>query len=124
MPLDGKEIRKVLRKASRRGNRQSDSEYKGALFTAVIKMKNHPHDTFFDMTKYEKGYVWVNGHLLGRYWEIGPQERLYCPATWLRKGKNVINVLDMNVNDARAVRGCKSRNFVVNKHTKNMDNVW
>ena len=124
MPLDGKEISKILRKASRMSDRKAASEYKGALFTAVIKIENQPLGTFFDMTKYDKGYVWVNGHLLGRYWDIGPQERLYCPESWLRKGKNVINVLDMNVNDARAVRGCKSRNFVVKKHTKNMDNVW
>jgi beta-galactosidase len=25
-------------------------------------------DTFIDMTNFIKGYVWVNGHNLGRYW--------------------------------------------------------
>lgn len=43
-------------------------------------------DTFFDMTNYEKGYLWVNDRLLGRYWRIGPQKRLYCPGVWLREG--------------------------------------
>jgi hypothetical protein len=34
-------------------------------------------------SKYTKGMVWVNGHNLDRYWSIGPQLRLYCPAGWL-----------------------------------------
>ncbi|PXV56101.1 beta-galactosidase [Dyella jiangningensis] len=53
-------------------------------------------DCYLDMRAWDKGYVWVNGQLLGRYWRIGPQHRLYCPATWLRKGHNEIIVLDMH----------------------------
>ena len=45
---------------------------------------------------YQKGVVWVNGHSLGRYWEIGPQKRLYCPAGWLKRGENEILVLDLH----------------------------
>jgi beta-galactosidase len=123
LPLDGKEIEKFLHKKTE-APPKPNAEYKGSLFTAVVTINGQPHDTFLDMTKYEKGYVWVNGRLLGRYWKIGPQERLYCPAVWLRTGKNVINVLDMNVNDARYVRGCKTRNFTVRKRTKNADNAW
>ncbi len=52
-------------------------------------------DTYFDMSNYVKGLLYVNGHLLGRYWKIGPQQRLYCPATWLKKGKNQIRVFDL-----------------------------
>jgi hypothetical protein len=44
-----------------------------------------------------KGYVWVNGHLLGRYWETeGPQHALYCPSTFLREGANEIIVLELH----------------------------
>lgn len=43
-----------------------------------------PGDTYFDMKSFGKGYLWVNGHLLGRYWKIGPQQRLYCPGVWLK----------------------------------------
>lgn len=32
------------------------------------------------MSGYRKGVVWVNGHNLGRFWDIGPQMRLCCPA--------------------------------------------
>ncbi|MEV4736452.1 MULTISPECIES: glycoside hydrolase family 35 protein [unclassified Microbacterium] len=41
-----------------------------------------------------KGMVWLNGFLLGRYWEIGPQETLYAPAPLWRAGENEIVVLD------------------------------
>ncbi|SDD70261.1 beta-galactosidase [Mucilaginibacter pineti] len=52
-------------------------------------------DTYFDMSKYAKGVVFVNGHNLGRYWNRGPQKHLYCPASWLKQGKNEITVFDM-----------------------------
>lgn len=52
-------------------------------------------DTFLDMTNWKKGMVYVNGHNIGRFWEIGPQQTLYLPGCWLKKGKNEIIVLDM-----------------------------
>ena len=54
-------------------------------------------DTFIDMRNYRKGMVYINGHLLGRYWNKGPQERLYCPASYLQKGNNKIVVFDFFV---------------------------
>jgi hypothetical protein len=60
-------------------------------------------DTFLDMSEYQKGYVWVNGHNLGRYWRIGPQKRLYCPAPWLKKGANEIVVFDLHQTEARPI---------------------
>ncbi|WP_008587147.1 glycoside hydrolase family 35 protein [Niabella soli] len=56
-------------------------------------------DTYFDLSGYKKGVVYVNGHNLGRYWYIGPQYRLYCPASWLKKGQNEILVLDLLQNN-------------------------
>jgi len=52
-------------------------------------------DTYLDMRDWGKGCVWVNGHNLGRYWEIGPQQTLYVPVEWLKKGNNVIEVLEL-----------------------------
>jgi beta-galactosidase len=62
-------------------------------------------DTFIDMSGYRKGVVWVNGHNLGRYWDIGPQTKLYCPASWLVTGANSILVFDLHKTDAAPVRG-------------------
>jgi beta-galactosidase GanA len=64
-----------------------------------------PSDTFIDLSNYEKGIVWVNGHNLGRYWNIGPQKRLYCPATWLREGMNEIMVFDLHLTVPKPVSG-------------------
>ena len=64
-------------------------------------------DTYIDMSDYKKGVVWVNGHNLGRYWEIGPQFRLYCPASWLKKGKNEIIVFDLHQLEAMPIKGVK-----------------
>lgn len=52
-------------------------------------------DTFLDLSTWGKGMVYVNGHALGRFWNIGPQQTLYCPGCWLKKGKNEIIVLDI-----------------------------
>ena len=43
-----------------------------------------------------KGMVWLNGFLLGRYWEAGPQVTLYAPAPLWRVGRNEVRVLDLD----------------------------
>ena len=52
-------------------------------------------DTYLDMRKWGKGLVWVNGHNLGKYWSIGPQQTIYLPAEWLKKGQNEVVVLEL-----------------------------
>ena len=39
--------------------------------------------------------MYVNGHAMGRIWSIGPQQTLYVPGCWLKKGKNEVIVLDV-----------------------------
>ncbi len=56
---------------------------------------DRPGDTFLDFSTWGKGLVYVNGHPLGRIWEIGPQQTLYMPGCWLRKGENEIMVYDI-----------------------------
>ncbi len=52
-------------------------------------------DTFINMETWGKGQVYVNGHAIGRFWKIGPQQTLYMPGCWLKKGENEIIVLDV-----------------------------
>lgn len=52
-------------------------------------------DTFLDMRGFCKGAVWVNGHSIGKYWSVGPQQTLYVPAPWLKKGTNEVIVFEM-----------------------------
>lgn len=52
-------------------------------------------DTFLDFETWGKGQVYVNGHAMGRIWSIGPQQTLYVPGCWLKKGRNEVVVLDV-----------------------------
>ncbi|MBQ8361023.1 MAG: beta-galactosidase [Bacteroidaceae bacterium] len=62
-------------------------------------------DTFINMESWGKGQVYVNGHAIGRFWNIGPQQTLYMPGCWLKKGKNEIIVLDVVGTDNPVVEG-------------------
>lgn len=53
-----------------------------------------PQDTFVKLDNFTKGFVTINGFNLGRYWEIGPQQTLYVPASILRKGENEVVVFE------------------------------
>jgi beta-galactosidase len=76
----------------------------GVFFSGTFTLAT-PADTFIDMTGYKKGVVWVNGHNLGRYWDIGPQTRLYCPASWLKAGANQVVVFDLHKTEASPLSG-------------------
>ncbi len=65
-------------------------------------------DTYFDLSKYSKGVLYVNGHNLGRYWNIGPQQRLYCPASWLKKGENELLLFDFFERESKTIEGFKT----------------
>jgi beta-galactosidase len=76
--------------------------FKGNFFLSA------PGDTFLDLSNFQKGIIWVNGHNLGRYWNIGPQKRFYCPASFLRKGNNEMIVLDLLQTEPQIVVGFKT----------------
>ena len=88
LPFDEDYLKK-LRFAS------ADAARPGSFFKGEFDLKE-TGDTYLDVAKWEKGVVWVNGHNLGRNWKIGPQTRLYCPAPWLKKGKNEIVLFDLH----------------------------
>lgn len=49
------------------------------------------------MAGFTKGFVWVNGQNLGRYWETaGPQHTLYVPGPFLQQGANEVITLDLH----------------------------
>jgi len=51
-------------------------------------------DTFLDFSGWGKGCAFVNGMNIGRFWEIGPQRRLYIPAPLLKRGENEIIIFE------------------------------
>jgi len=78
---------------------------KGACFYRGTLMVNEPGDTFLDTRSFNKGFVWVNGHPLGRIWNIGPQRTLYLPGPWLQKGANDVIVFDLDGMSGRTIGG-------------------
>ena len=63
-------------------------------------------DTFLNLENWGKGQVYVNGHAVGRHWYIGPQQTLYVPGCWLKKGQNEVIVLDvMGPRGERTIEG-------------------
>lgn len=68
-------------------------------------------DTFLDLSTWGKGLVWVNGHNLGRFWNVGPQQTLYLPGCWLKPGANEICVLELNGASKPEVAGRTEHRF-------------
>jgi beta-galactosidase GanA len=97
LPMDKKFIYD-LRSSSRTVNKP------GIFFKGNFPL-NSTGDTFIDVSNYKKGIVWVNGHNLGRFWDIGPQKRLYCPASWLKLGLNEIIIFDLHQLSGASVSG-------------------
>ncbi|MCQ2594684.1 MAG: beta-galactosidase [Treponemataceae bacterium] len=60
-----------------------------AFYEFVFNVEK-PCDTFLNFEGFEKGCAFINGFNLGRYWQIGPQKKLYLPAPLLKPGKNTI----------------------------------
>ncbi|MDY0829993.1 beta-galactosidase family protein [Microbacterium sp. BG28] len=54
-----------------------------------------PADLYLDTASWGKGFAFVNGFFLGRYWVNGPQRTLYVPAPATRAGENEIVVLEL-----------------------------
>jgi beta-galactosidase len=75
--------------------------YKGGFYLVELG------DTYLDLSEYGKGYVWINGHNLGRYWEVGPQRRLFCPGVWLNKGENSVVMLNVYGKAGNEIKGVK-----------------
>jgi beta-galactosidase len=79
----------------------------GVAFWRAALDVPEPGDTFLDMSRWGKGIAWVNGHCLGRFWNIGPTQTMYVPGPWLRSGRNEIVILDLLGPSEPVVRGLK-----------------
>lgn len=64
-----------------------------AFYSGSFKL-DKTGDTFLDMRTWGKGIVFINGHNLGRYWNAGPQQTLFVPGVWLKKGENEIVIFE------------------------------
>lgn len=64
-------------------------------------------DSYIDLSGWKKGVVWAYGRNLGRYRDIGPQKRLFCPASFFKQRRNEIIIFDLHRMEPAPVRGFK-----------------
>jgi beta-galactosidase len=83
----------------------SDAPCIGSCFYRSTFNVDKPGDTFLDTSAFTKGEVWLNGRVLGRIWNIGPQKTLYVPGPWLKSGENEVVVFDLEGSPGRSLQG-------------------
>ena len=96
IPDDYETAVKALRTGSTKNlaKNHNDLTTKPGYYRGYFNLKK-VGDTFLNFEKWGKGQVYVNGHAMGRIWSIGPQQTLYVPGCWLKKGQNEVIVLDV-----------------------------
>jgi beta-galactosidase len=102
LPMDRKYIWDLRSTAT--SSKKPGMFFRGNFFLTHAE-GNTGADTFLDLSNYVKGIVWVNGHNLGKYWNLGPQKRLYCPATFMREGMNEVMIFDLQQTSAKTISG-------------------
>lgn len=95
LPLDEKQIAQIDFSAAYADNAPAFYKFE---FTA-----DELCDTFLDTEGFCKGCAFVNGFNIGRFWEIGPQKRLYIPAPLLKKGANTIILFETEGKSAESI---------------------
>lgn len=88
-------------------SKENKDFHDGTFFKGKFDLKTVA-DTYLDLSNFKKGVIWVNGHNLGRYWNVGPQFHLYCPANWLNKGENNVTIFDLHEVAAKTIEGVKT----------------
>ncbi|MFB5763726.1 glycoside hydrolase family 35 protein [Paenibacillus medicaginis] len=66
-----------------------------AFYRGIFQV-DEPADTFVRTDGWTKGVVYINGFMLGRYWNAGPTRTLYIPAPLLQIGDNVLDVFELH----------------------------
>ena len=91
-PLDVVEIAAEI---AGRGGRPSGAPFTGPSAWVADFTLDSPADLLLDTASWSKGYAFVNGFFLGRYWRNGPQRTLFVPAPATLAGANRLVVLEL-----------------------------
>lgn len=64
--------------------------------TEILIDENNLHDTYWNCEGWGKGFIFINGFNLGRYWPlVGPQITMYIPRELLKVGNNQIVIVEL-----------------------------
>ena len=110
LPLDGAPSGLPSTAINVKANGAAPMWYRGSFANTRSGMAA---DTFLDLPGGVKGVVFVNGHNLGRYWTIGPQQQLFVPGAWLNtNATNEVLVLELEPGtSSRVARGLATRTW-------------
>lgn len=110
IPLESKDLDEAidfLYQSNTFGSPQMPSFGRMSIYEGQININDAPSDTFLNLKGWTKGYAWVNGFLLGRYWPIvGPQVTLYVPKSLLLRGENKIRILELEISPCQNLQSC------------------
>lgn len=71
-----------------------------AFLRGCFEIDGEPCDTFVRLDGFTKGFVMINGFIIGRYFNpAGPQKTLFVPATLLKQGENEVIVFESDKTD-------------------------
>ncbi len=82
----------------------AETSQKPTFLKGILTIDGDPADTFMRLDGFTKGFVVINGHNIGRYFNpAGPQKTLYVPAPFLKSGKNEILVFESDAYENNTV---------------------
>ncbi len=94
LPLENPQA--VTQSGTASGKPEGPTFYRGSFTLASTG------ETYLDMSRWHFGVVWVNGHNLGRFWDVGAARSLYLPSVWEKAGTNEVTVLELGTPPAEA----------------------
>lgn len=78
------------------------------LYRGTVAVEG-PGDATLELPGWTRGFVWMNGFNVGRYWSAGPQTSLFVPGPVLREGANEVWVLELEGTGAGTGAGAAIR---------------
>ncbi|MEU9117382.1 beta-galactosidase [Streptomyces sp. NPDC048483] len=66
------------------------AEGAAGLYRGRLTLDGPPGDADLALPGWGRGFAWINGFCLGRYWDVGPQRTLFVPGPVLREGDNEV----------------------------------
>lgn len=107
-------------KVARKGNNIQPKGKQNALFTwyrtefELSKSLNREALSRLLINASGNGFIYLNGHNIGRYWEAGPQREFYLPECWLHLGKNKKNVITLGLQ--QTINGAEIRGMTISQY--------
>lgn len=94
----------TAREIPRKGNNLQPKGHQDALLTwyrLEFELPETPANVWIPwrlvVNSSGNGFMWLNGHDIGRHWEAGPQREFYLPECWLKFGAGQRNVLTLGL---------------------------